>query len=250
MSAVLLFSALVMGLLGSSHCVVMCGGVVAMTCSALPLARRNRLAAQLPFILGYNAGRIASYAAAGAVAGALGTTLQSVGALERTGLGFRLAAGLVMIGVGLYLAGFAGALRWAERAGEPLWRHIAPLARRLVPVRTPGHAVALGLLWGWMPCGLVYAALAAAVTSGSALGGAATMAAFGAGTLPTLITMGSAAGLVSRLARRPRVKMAAAFVVGTFGILQITVVGAAWASGAGASTHACCAHVAPSVARE
>jgi sulfite exporter TauE/SafE len=201
----------------------------------------------MPYVLAYNAGRIASYAAAGAVAGALGTTLQSLGAVEQVGLGLRLAAGLVMIGLGLYLAGFAGALHWAERAGEPLWRRIAPLARRLVPVRTPAHAVALGLLWGWMPCGLVYAALAAAVTSGSSIGGAVTMAAFGVGTLPTLITMGSAAGLASRLARRPRVRMAAALVVGTFGILQIGHVGVAWASGAGA-THACCAHDTPPIA--
>jgi sulfite exporter TauE/SafE len=248
MSPVLLLSALVMGLLGSTHCVVMCGGVVAMTCSGLPLAPRRRLATQMPYVLGYNAGRVASYTIAGAGAGALGTTLQSFGAVEQTGLGLRLAAGLVMVGVGLYLAGFSRAFRWAERAGEPLWRHIAPLARRLVPVRTPAHAVALGLLWGWMPCGLVYAALAAAVTSGSAVGGAATMAAFGVGTLPTLITMGSAAGLVTRLARRPRVRMAAALAVGAFGVLQIGHVGAAWASGGGVATHACCAHAAPPVA--
>ena len=248
MSAALLLSALVMGLLGSTHCVVMCGGVVAMTCSALPLDRRRRVAAQMPYVLAYNAGRIASYAAAGAVAGALGTSLQSFGAVEQVGLGLRFAAGMVMIGVGLYLAGFAGALHWAERAGEPLWRRIAPLARRLVPVRTPAHAVALGLLWGWMPCGLVYAALAAAVTSASPLGGAATMAAFGVGTLPMLITMGSAAGVASRLARLPTVRMAAALVVGTFGILQVGHVGTAWASGAGAATHACCAHATPPIA--
>jgi sulfite exporter TauE/SafE len=248
MSAMLLLSALVMGLLGSTHCVVMCGGVVAMTCSALPLARRARPLAQLPYVLGYNAGRLASYAAAGAVAGALGTTLQSLGVVEQAGLGMRLAAGLVMIGVGLYLAGFARALRWLERAGEPLWRRIAPLARRLIPVRTPWHAVALGLLWGWMPCGLVYAALAAAVTSGSSLAGLSTMAAFGVGTLPMLITMGSAAGLVSRLARGPRVRMAAAFVVVAFGAVQIEHVGMAWANADRSGAHACCAHAVQPVA--
>jgi sulfite exporter TauE/SafE len=248
MSTMLLLSALLMGLLGSTHCVVMCGGVVAMTCSALPLARRGRPLAQLPYVLGYNAGRIVSYAVAGAAAGALGRTLQSLGAVEHAGLGLRLFAGLVMIGVGLYLAGFAGALRWVERAGEPVWRRIAPLARRLVPVRTPAHAVALGLLWGWMPCGLVYAALAAAVTSGSSLGGAATMAAFGAGTLPMLVTMGSAAGFVARVARGPRTRMAAALVVAAFGIVQIGHAGAAWARGDGAGPHACCTHAALPVA--
>jgi len=248
MSFTLLLSALLMGLLGSSHCVVMCGGVVGMTCSALPLARRGKPLAQLPYVLGYNAGRVASYAAAGALAGALGTTLASLGLVQQAGLGLRLAAGLLMVGVGAYLAGFGRALRWLERAGEPLWRRIAPLARRLIPVRTPLHAIALGLLWGWMPCGLVYAALAAAVTSGSSLGGAATMAAFGAGTLPMLITMGSAAGFMVRLARAPRMRVAAALVVAAFGLVQIEHVGVAWARGEQTGTHACCAHAAPTVA--
>ena len=157
---------------------------------------------------------------AGAIAGALGTTLQALGLVQQAGLGLRLAAGLVMVVVGLYLAGLGRALRWLEKAGEPLWRRIAPLARSLVPVRTPFHAVALGLLWGWMPCGLVYAALAAAVTSGSSLAGLATMLAFGAGTLPMLVTMGSAAGLVARFARAPRVRAAAALVVVAFGISE------------------------------
>lgn len=248
MSPMLLVSALLMGVLGSTHCVVMCGGVVAMTCSALPLARRGCVLAQLPHVLGYNVGRIVSYAAAGAAAGALGTTLQSLGIVEQAGLGLRFAAGVVMIAVGLYLAGFAGGLRWIERVGEPVWRRIAPLARRLVPVRTPVQAFALGLLWGWLPCGLVYAALAAAVTSGSWLGGAATMAAFGAGTLPTLVTLGSAAGFVRRLAQGPRMRMAAALVVGAFGLAQIGHVGMAWARGAGAGdAHTCCVHATVAV---
>jgi sulfite exporter TauE/SafE len=239
MTAMLLVSALLMGLLGSSHCVVMCGGVVAMTCSALPLARRGRLAAQLPYVLAYNAGRIASYAAAGAVAGALGATLASFGVVERAQLALRIAAGAMMIAVGLYVAGLAHALRWLERAGEPVWRRIAPIARRLVPVRSPAQALALGLLWGWMPCGLVYAALAASVTSGGALGGAATMAAFGAGTLPTLVAMGSAAALVARLARVRWIRAAAGVAIVAFGIVQIAHVGAAWASTEEPS-HVCC----------
>lgn len=241
MTAMLLVSALLMGLLGSSHCVVMCGGVVAMTCSALPLARRGRVGAQLPYVLAYNAGRIASYAAAGAVAGALGATLASFGVVERAQLALRIAAGVMMIAVGLYVAGLARALRWLERAGEPVWRRVAPVARRLVPVRSPAQALALGLLWGWMPCGLVYAALAASVTSGGALGGAATMAAFGAGTLPTLVAMGSAAALVARLARVRWVRAAAGVAIVAFGVVQIAHVGVAWASSSDA--HACCHQV-------
>ena len=160
------------------------------------------------------------------------------GAVSHALLGLRFAAGALMIAVGFYLAGWGGALRWLERAGEPVWRRVAPLARRLVPVRTPWQALALGLVWGWMPCGLVYAALAASVTSGSPLAGATTMAAFGLGTLPTLVAMGSAAALVTRLARSRRVRIAAAVVVAAFGVAQIAHAGVAYAA---AGQPACCA---------
>jgi sulfite exporter TauE/SafE len=241
MSPVLLVSALAMGLLGSAHCVFMCGGVVAMTCSALPLARRSRPFAQLPFVLAYNVGRIASYTAAGAVAGTIGAALTSFGAVERAQLALRLAAGAMMIAVGLYVTGLARALSWMERAGEPVWRKIAPIARRLVPVRTPVAALALGALWGWMPCGLVYAALTGAVTSGSALAGAATMAAFGIGTLPTLVTMGSTAALVARAARWPWVRVVAGALIVAFGVVQVTVASQAWAAERTGDAPTCCA---------
>jgi sulfite exporter TauE/SafE len=156
-------------------------------------------------------------------------------------LGLRIAAGVLMIALGLYLAGWTRALRWAERAGEPVWRRVAPLARKLVPVRTPGQALALGLLWGCMPCGLVYAALAASVTSGSLMGGAATMAAFGLGTLPTLVAMGSATALVTRLARNRRIRIAAGVVVTVFGAAQIASTGAAWAAADRSGVPTCCA---------
>jgi sulfite exporter TauE/SafE len=242
MSPTLLVSAMLLGLLGSGHCVAMCGGVVAMSCTAIPLGKRARVAAQLPMIAGYNAGRILSYAAAGAAAGALGTSLQSLGVVEQVGLALRLAAALAMLCVGAYLAGFTRALRWAERAGAPVWQRIAPLARRLVPVRSPAAALALGMLWGWMPCGLVYAALAIAVTSGSWIGGAATMAAFGAGTLPMLLAMGSASGLATRFAQSRRVRVAARVIVVAFGVLQLGHVGRAWAQGDARGPHACCDH--------
>ncbi|HEX8794374.1 MAG TPA: sulfite exporter TauE/SafE family protein [Polyangiaceae bacterium] len=237
MTTTLLLPALLMGLLGSTHCVFMCGGIVGMTCSALPAERRLRLGAQLPYLLTYNLGRIISYAVFGAVAGAVGAAVASVGVAERAQLLLRLVAGTMMVAVGLYVAGFAPAVRWIERVGEPAWRRIAPLARRLVPVRTPVHSLALGLLWGAMPCGLVYAAMIAAVTSGSALSGAATMLAFGMGTLPMLLAMGSVAAATARALRTRWVRPVAGVVLVALGALQVVHVGQAWATGA----HACCA---------
>jgi sulfite exporter TauE/SafE len=245
MTLVLVVSALLMGLLGSTHCVVMCGGVVAAACSALPLRHGARWRTHLPYVLCYNAGRIGSYAAAGAIAGAMGASLASAASVaavvERAQLGLRLGAGVLMVIVGLYVAGFGSALRWVERAGEPVWRRIAKLARRFVPVRSPAQALALGLLWGWMPCGLVYAALAAAATSGSALGGSVTMAAFGLGTLPMLVAMGTAASAVARAARIRWVRAAAGTALVAFGFMQGAQVWTASNAVAGGGTHACCA---------
>jgi sulfite exporter TauE/SafE len=241
-SAVLIVSAMLMGLLGSSHCVFMCGGVVALSCSALPATRRGRTLAQLPYVLAYTGGRITSYGGAGAAAGGVGAAFGSLAAVERAQLGLRLAAGAMMVAVGLYVAGLARALTWIERAGEPLWRRVLPLARRLLPVRSPAGALALGAMWGWLPCGLVYAALAAAVTSGSTLGGAATMAAFGLGTLPTLLAMGSAAAFVARAARRRWVRASAGLAIVAFGVAQVVHVGRALAADPGRpATPSCCA---------
>jgi hypothetical protein len=217
----------------------MCGGVVSMTCSALPIARRRSFAAQLPYVLSYNAGRIASYAMGGALAGGIGASLEALGSVSRVLLALRVAAGLLMIAVGFYIAGWGALVRKLERVGEPMWRRIAPIARTLVPVQTPRQALLLGLVWGWMPCGLVYAALAASVTSGSLVGGAATMAAFGLGTLPMLVAMGSAAASLGRVARHRGMRWAAAVVMGAFGVAQVADVGVAWAASRG--TPACCA---------
>jgi uncharacterized protein len=240
MMVAILASALLMGLVGSTHCVVMCGGVVAMTCSALPLVRRRRVMAQLPYLLAYNAGRIGSYAAFGAAAGGLGASLSTFAVLSRTQLALRFVSALMMLAVGLYVAGLAHTLRWMERAAAPLWRRVAPLAQRLVPVRHPLSALALGMLWGWMPCGLVYAALAGAMTSGSALAGAGTMIAFGLGTLPMLIAMGSAGTLVTRMARMRVVRVGAGAIVIVFGLSQLLHVGRAWADGGHGGGSACC----------
>lgn len=240
MNPIWLVPPLMLGLLGGTHCIVMCGGVVAMTCSSLPLKRQGRLWAQLPFVLAYNTGRIASYATAGAAAGGLGATFAHFDTVARCQLMLRFVAGATMLAVGLYIAGVTAALRWLERAAEPLWRRVAPLARSLVPVRSPARALALGLLWGWMPCGLVYAALAMSLSAGSATAGALTMAAFGLGTLPMLVTMGSAAALVVRAARAPGVRKAAGVAMLILGGIQIVDAGRAWGAASNGAARACC----------
>jgi len=214
----LLASAFVVGLLGGVHCVGMCGGIVAALTFGLPAERRQRIADMLPFLLAYNAGRIASYTLAGALMGGAGSLLAQLMPVQVAQRALLVLAAVFMVAMGLYLAGWWVGLGRLERAGGVLWRRLEPYGRRLMPVRRPGQALALGLLWGWLPCGLVYSALVWAVSAGGAWQGAALMLAFGLGTLPNLLLMGAAAGSLARLTRQRWVRQAAGGAVLLFGL--------------------------------
>jgi sulfite exporter TauE/SafE len=126
-----------------------------------------------------------------------------------------------MILFGIYLAGWWHSLLWLERAGAHLWKYIEPLGRRYIPVRSVGQAFLLGLVWGWLPCGMVYAVLALALTSGSASAGGTLMLVFGLGTLPALLTMGLAVNTLGRWIRAPRVRLLAGAVVMVMGVFML-----------------------------
>lgn len=202
------------GLLGGGHCVGMCGGIV----GALSMGGGGRFSLHLA----YNAGRIASYGAAGALAGWLAGGFDAAGQALSGQLPVRvalyLAANLMLILLGLYLMGATRSLHWVERAGQRLWRSVQPLTRRFLPVRGPAQAFPLGLLWGWLPCGLVYSALVTALTGGSAGRGAALMLAFGLGTLPNLLLAGFFAARLNEYLAKPVVRIAAGLVVLAIGV--------------------------------
>jgi sulfite exporter TauE/SafE len=243
-SAVLVASALLMGLFGGAHCVTMCGGVVGVLSAGIPPCARGRTIATMRYALGYNVGRVASYAIAGAVAGGIGAIATEIAPVHAAQVALRIAAALLMLVVGASLAGFGKRVFDVEKIGAPLWRRIAPLAHRLLPVATFGGAVRLGLLWGWMPCGLVYTALTLALGSGSPLGGAATMLAFGIGTAPTLLTMGALSGAIAKHMRRAWARRSAGLAIAAFGVFHLWALSAnaGWL-GAPASAHeghACC----------
>jgi len=215
-------AAFLVGLLGSVHCVGMCGGIAgALALGVAPQTPGLRRLA--PFLLAYNLGRISTYALAGALAGALGAALSGLApaALARWG---GVIGGGFLIALGLYVGGLAPALGVVERWGMPLWRRIEPVARGLVPARTPVRAFALGTLWGWLPCGMVYAVLAWSVTTAHALDGAALMAAFGLGTLPMLLTLGAASRWLGTRARNPLVRQLAGLALIAMGIADIWLV--------------------------
>lgn len=206
-------AAFLIGLLGGVHCVGMCGGVV----GALTLqAPRRRRAWELH--LSYSAGRIASYAAAGAIMGMIGGAGLMFNQVLPVQLLLYVLANLVLVGLGLYLAGLGNQLTRIEALGAWLWRRVQPYGAKVLPADTAGKAFILGTLWGWLPCGLVYSLLATALLSGGVGSGAAVMLAFGLGTLPNLLLAGMLFKRLRDIASDRRVRVAAGALVASFGV--------------------------------
>ena len=211
------YTALIIGLLGSTHCIGMCGGIVGALSTGLKNPRPVSDLVLASYLLAYNAGRILSYTAAGALAGLIGAQAAKFSADSALSVG-RLVAGLFMIALGLYLADWWRAIAVLETAGLRIWRVIQPLGRRFIPARTTWQALGLGLVWGWLPCGLVYSALALAMASASPQQGALTMLGFGLGTLPMLLAMGSIIEYLRQLVRHSAIRQGAGLCVMLFGV--------------------------------
>ena len=198
------------GLLGGTHCVGMCGGIV----GALSMGGSQRLSLHLA----YNLGRILSYGLAGALVGALGAGSMALSEQLPLRLVLMVFANLMLVALGFYLLGATRVLAVTEQIGQSLWRRIQPLGRRFLPVRSMAQAFPLGLLWGWLPCGLVYSALATALGAGSALEGALLMLAFGLGTLPNLLLAGLLLARFRDLVQKPQVRAVAGLLILAFGL--------------------------------
>lgn len=210
------FSAFLVGLLGGSHCAGMCGGIVGAVSMTMPGQKP-----QLGLHLGYNAGRIASYTLVGVLAGLAGASSLLLEHLLPVEKALYLLASLMLIVLGLYLGGWWRGVLVLERGGQAIWRHVQPLSKKLLPVRSIPQAFALGLVWGWLPCGLVYSVLVAALATGSAVQGGLLMLAFGLGTLPTLLAMGMAALRIRGFLQQAWLRRLSGALVLAFGVVGL-----------------------------
>jgi sulfite exporter TauE/SafE len=211
-----LAASFLIGLLGGVHCVGMCGGIVGALAVQTPGRRRA-----WTLHLTYSAGRIASYAAAGAVMGMIGSMGLFFEQILPVQLLLYVFANLVLVSLGLYLAGFGSQLLRLEALGASIWRRIQPFSARVLPADTAAKAFALGALWGWLPCGLVYSLLATALLSGEAASGALVMLAFGLGTLPNLLLAGMMFKRLRDITADRRLRMAAGALVAGFGVVGL-----------------------------
>jgi sulfite exporter TauE/SafE len=220
MSAAALSAIFLVGLLGGTHCVGMCGGIVTALTVRMPGDRTHRR-----LHLGYHAGRLTTYALAGALAGGMGSVALQLNGILPVQIVLFVVAQLMLVALGLYLLGVSRYLGVFERAGRVLWRRAQPLAATLFPVRSFSGAYSVGLLWGLLPCGLVYSVLATALVTGGAANGALVMLAFGAGTLPSLLAVGALLPALQRLRRAQLLRQAAGGAIIAFGLLGLAHAG-------------------------
>lgn len=215
-------AAIVLGLLGGTHCIGMCGGISA----ALAFALGPEVPAWRRYLLlgGYNAGRLAGYALLGAVFAGLTGGIAGSGGLSL----LRVLAGLLLVAMGCALGGWFNALAPLERIGQRAWAALQPLARRLLPVNRLWKTLVAGLFWGWLPCGLVYSTLAWASVSGSAGRGAALMLGFGIGTLPAVLATGVFGDALRRQLQRRGLRRLAGIAVIAFGMWTLAAVLLPW----------------------
>ncbi|MFT4769517.1 MAG: sulfite exporter TauE/SafE [Glaciecola sp.] len=183
------------GLAGAGHCLGMCGGIAA----AINLGG-NRGALTT---VAYHTGRLSSYAALGALLGALAGSIN----IAQWTIVLRYLAALLLIGMGLSIADWWRGMSILERLGSKLWRPVQKLSSRLLPVRHWFQGYLLGLCWGLMPCGLIYSALAWSATAQDAARSGLLMLAFGAGTLPAMLSTSFGAAHVQALLRRRGLKI-------------------------------------------
>jgi len=181
---------------------------------------RNNKASMFAYILCYNLGRILSYSLAGVAIGLVEFFLLLPFAQGHGHRFLQIISALVMAGSGLYIAGWFPGFAYIEKIGSRWWKVVEPFGRRLIPVRSRVQAFLFGMVWGWLPCGLIYTALALAATAGSITHSALTMLAFGLGTLPAVMGLGIMTSMLSRLSKMQHFKQLIGVVFIFFALLS------------------------------
>ena len=210
-------AALLLGLLASGHCVLMCGGITAAL--GLATARDAQGRPRRRLLLGYQLGRVLSYTLAGLLIGTLGGALIALLDGDRVRLGLRAASAAALLVAALVMLGLVRDP--GSRFGRLLWPKLAPWGRRLLPVTSFPRALAFGAIWGWMPCGFVYTILLVAALGAQPLYSAATMAAFGIGTLPAMLATSWAAPRFATWANRGAVRRTAGTILLASAVLTL-----------------------------
>ena len=213
------FTLFLLGFFGGTHCVGMCGGLSSAFALQLP-PHLNRLG----LIVLLNLGRISSYVLIGLIVGLVGQIGISLDDTRWLQNGLYVAANILLLLLGLYLAGLSTAATQIERIGRPIWKRLNPILNRLLPIKSVPACFGVGMLWGWLPCGLVYSASLYALGSGNAVQGGLYMLAFALGTLPNLLAMGIFAAQLKTLLQRRAIRLCAGLLVACWAVFRLAVM--------------------------
>ncbi len=213
------FTLFLLGFFGGTHCVGMCGGLSSAFALQLP-PHLNRLG----LIVLLNLGRISSYVLIGLIVGLVGQIGISLDDTRWLQNGLYIAANILLLLLGLYLAGLSTAATQIERIGRPIWKRLNPILNRLLPIKSVPACFGVGMLWGWLPCGLVYSASLYALGSGNAVQGGLYMLAFALGTLPNLLAMGVFAAQLKTLLQRRAIRLCAGLLVAGWAVFRLAVM--------------------------
>lgn len=211
-------AAFIAGLVGSGHCVAMCGGMA----GALGMRARAMAGGSMQHafvnMMNYHIGRIMSYASAGAVFGLAGSAVQRVLDVVHLTMALRVVSGLLIVAVAMRVLFDLRLLARVERLGGKVWARLSPLARQTKTRSVWGQALLLGAIWGWLPCGLVYSMLVMAAVTTGPLHGALVMISFGAGTLPSMLSTGLLASRLAAITSRPAARVISGLTLIFFGL--------------------------------
>lgn len=216
MTWALFLAAFSMGLFGSPHCLGMCGGIVTafgLSMQHVSDSKKNGL------ILTYHLGRLISYSLLGLIASVVGVAIfQSIMSNSAP----RIVLGAVLVLIGLAMLGLP-LFNQLEKVGMRFWQSLAPIRKKVFPIDTFGKALFAGLLWGFLPCGLVYGALMMAIAGNDIATGAALMFVFGLGTMPMLIATQKTVGMLQSSIKNFRLRQINAVIMMLSGLAVIFI---------------------------
>lgn len=207
-------AALLLGFFSVTHCFGMCGGLMSAFSLAIP---EDKIHCKIKFLIVYNIGRLLTYGFFGLTAGFLIQSLSIYSGLTS----LRIISGVILIIMALSLMNIWQGIKFLERAGKVIWPKLQPLSKKIMPIDTTFKALLLGMIWGWLPCGLVYSVLIWAATLANPLDASLAMIAFGIGTLPAMITIGIFANTVSGLSRKKSIRFISGSLILSFGCWTI-----------------------------
>ena len=207
-----------LGLFSSVHCLGMCGGIIGALALGVKQEAQDDALGKFRFSLAYNTGRICSYSVAGAIAGYAGQQVIT-GIMPESGhMLLQILAAVFLVIIGLHLAGWLPKFQQIEVIGMRIWKYLQPLSRHFLPVVNPGQAFVIGMIWGWLPCALVYSVLLWSMTAGDAYTGSILMMSFGLGTLPGMVTAGIIGGRLQQVLKHKSVRSWAGIIIVIFGV--------------------------------